>query len=165
MPYTINVLFQVDSPVLTCRISLKSGVTVHCPLRCSQSRIRLVLFILVPELHQIRVVTIPILKCIGSPADIYVEVIDLCERSVLYGGGSSYHVRGTWSKKKSSKPSHLARGLPCPFYSTFLGFIHLQCHNDESSNKRASVWTSSKGFMRFFLTKSKSNLLSMAHKM
>jgi len=22
---------------------------------------------------------IPILKCVGSPADIYVEVIDLCE--------------------------------------------------------------------------------------
>jgi len=32
---------------------------------------------------------VPALKCVGSPVDIYVEVIDLCERLVLSGGGSS----------------------------------------------------------------------------
>jgi len=55
----------------------------------TQSRIRLVLFILVPELHRIRVVAIPILKSMGSLADIYVEIIYLCEGSVLSGDGSS----------------------------------------------------------------------------
>jgi len=51
------------------------------------------------------------------------------------------------------------------FFPRFFIFIHLQCRNDESLNKWASVWTSSKGFMRFFSMKSKSNLLSRAHKM
>ena len=37
----------------------------------------------------------PILRCMGSPADIYVEAIYLGERTALYGGGSSYNVRGT----------------------------------------------------------------------